>query len=529
MRKNIFILMAVAAMASVSCVKENNASPDQVVSGDQIVLNATVESGLESKTVLSEGSVLWNNADAIAVWNGTAVAEFVTNAENGSATATFVTTAAEYAPAETYQAVYPYAPSATFAGGKVTSTIPAVQAPYAGGFSNGTNVTVAEGTAENLQFKNVCGYIKFTVPAGMEDLTKVEFKANAGEALAGDVLITIADEPLAEVTANESDTVVMEGEFAAGQSYYIAVLPQTLTGGFTITMTQGETVKTMNTVKAFTVTRSKAKPVGELYDGTWNVVLEGTAVPEAAQLKLTQTLENENLFACLENLNAGNLNLRVLYENLYITTDGGSYTDGEKTAFTTSAQACDFAIAEAGLYRIVLNKETNELTIYSPETNPKNKTVIFKRTQGTAVDPCTVEVTRMWLYGSFNDDGNKPNDNFILQQSLADPRLFVYKGATLPRKKSPYATKFLATNHHNNEYAFGSGPDRDKWLTVEGLGLKTAPLYGGQGNNRYAWFNIPEGTNYVEVYIGDESTDENEHALSKVFEISGSYVIFDQR
>ena len=529
MKKNLFVLMAVAAMASVSCMKENGGSPESGVAAGQILLNATVESGVEAKTVLSDGNVLWNNSDAIAVWNGTAVAEFVTSAEDGSAAATFVTSVAGYEAAETYQALYPYASSASFAAGKVNSTVPLVQAPVAGGFSNGANVTVAEGTAENLEFKNICGYVKFTVPAGMSDLTKVELKANAGEALAGDVLITIAEEPVAEVTANGSDTVVMEGEFVAGQSYYFAVLPQTLTGGFTLTMTQGEAVKTMNTVKAFTVTRSKAKPIGELYDGTWNVVLEGTAVPEGAQLKLTQTLENENLFACLETLNAGNLNLRVLYENLYVTTAGGAYTDGGKTAFTTGAEACDFAIAEAGLYRIVLNKETNELTIYSPATNPKNKTVIFKRTQGTAVDPCTVEVTRMWLYGTFNDDGNKPNDNFILQQSLANPRLFVYKGATLPRKKSPYATKFLTTNHHNNEYAFGSGPDRDKWLTVEELGLKIAPLYGGQGNNRYAWFNIPEGTNYVEVYIGDESTDENEHALSKVFEISGSYVIFDQR
>ena len=43
-------------------------------------------------------------------------------------------------------------------------------------------------------------------------------------------------------------------------------------------------------------------------------------------------------------------------------------------------------------------------------------------------------------------------------------------------------------------------------------------------------FSLPDGViNYIEVYVGPESADESEYALSKVFEREGSYVLFDQR
>lgn len=526
MKKNLYFLMAVATMASVSCINEENGM-DQTPS-EAVTITATAENDADSKTSLSSGKVLWHNADAVTVWNGKEAGEFTTADPDGSETVRFVASSLEYESADEYLALYPHSESATFAEGKVTAQVKAVQEAYADGFAKGVNVAVAAGNDENLLFRNVCGYVKFTVPAGMTDLTKVEFEANGGEILAGNVNVTIADEPVAEVVSDGVSTVSLEGTFEAGKSYYIAVLPKTLESGFTMTLTRGEKTTEMSTTKPFTVTRSKAKPVGELYDGTWQIRLEGTAVPEGQTMKLTQTLENENLFACLETLNAGNLNLKVLYENVYVTTAGGAYTDGSETEFTTAAEACDFDIPSAGLYRIVLNKATGKLIIYSPETNPKNKTVVFKRTQSPAEDNCTVEVTNLWIYGEFNNDGNKPNENYIMHQSLANPRLFVYKGATLPNKNGA-KVKFLTTNHHNNEYAFGSSVAKNANVTVENFGVTTTPLYAGQGDNRYSRFVFPVGTNYVEVYIGDESTDESENALSKVYEVEGSYVIFDKR
>ena len=101
----------------------------------------------------------------------------------------------------------------------------------------------------------------------------------------------------------------------------------------------------------------------------------------------------------------------------------------------------------------------------------------------------------------------------------------MYKGEALKKDN----IKFCVTDHWNNEYAFGSGPERDKDLVVT-AGQTVSPIYGGQGNNRYAMFSLPDGViNYIEVYVGPESADESEYALSKVFEREGSYVLFDQR
>ena len=102
--------------------------------------------------------------------------------------------------------------------------------------------------------------------------------------------------------------------------------------------------------------------------------------------------------------------------------------------------------------------------------------------------------------------------------------MFVYKGEALQADK----IKFCATNHWNNEYAFGSGSTRDMQADVTSA-RSISRLYGGQGDNRYAWFNMPEGTNYIEVYIGSEQYDESENALSKWWAFEDSYVIFDQR
>lgn len=525
MKKNLYFLMAVATMASVSCINEENGM-DQTPS-EAVTITATAENDADSKTSLSSGKVLWHNADAVTVWNGKGAGEFTTADPDGSETVRFVASSLEYESADEYLALYPHSESATFAEGKVTAQVKAVQEAYADGFAKGVNVAVAAGNDENLLFRNVCGYVKFTVPAGMTDLTKVEFEANGGEILAGNVNVTIADEPVAEVVSDGVSTVSLEGTFEAAKSYYIAVLPKTLESGFTMTLTRGEKTTEMSTTKPFTVTRSKAKPVGELYDGTWQIRLEGTAVPEGQTMKLTQTLENENLFACLETLNAGKLNLKVLYENVYVTTAGGAYTDGSETEFTTAAEACDFDIPSAGLYRIVLNKATGKLIIYSPETNPQNKTVSYNNT-AQSINPYTQEVTSLWMYGTFNgsvqDGDNCPlgqarcqfDCKYRLTQSLANPYLFVYYNADkeLPRFEKVFQSwdnvkyvggvNFYVSNIQNNVWAYGSTADAKRSQKTGAVECVLAQQYdavAGQSDNRYALFLIPDGANYVEVDI----------------------------
>ena len=265
------------------------------------------------------------------------------------------------------------------------------------------------------------------------------------------------------------------------------------------------------------------------------IFMSGSAAG-AAEIEVTQTLENESLYAWRGTLSAGTLSFPIEFggeRNLTMVPNSNDhgFNDGQANPFTTvnssAAGSRYWEIPEEGIYRIVIDTDARTVTIYSAATDLKPMTVSFKRTQAPAEDPCTVQVETLYIFG---DDvyytGSQPKgDPYILTQSLANPRLFVYKGEALKKDN----IKFCVTDHWNNEYAFGSGPDRDKDLAVT-AGQTVSPIYGGQGNNRYAMFSLPDGViNYIEVYVGPESADESDYALSKVFERAGSYVIFDQR
>lgn len=262
--------------------------------------------------------------------------------------------------------------------------------------------------------------------------------------------------------------------------------------------------------------------------------LAGTAVGDG-QVEIAQTLENENLYAWRGELQAGTLYLPLTYEGTQEMSivpvsagdtdihDGAQQTFAQIATATAAGGRC-WEIPEAGTYRIVVNKEDKTITIYSAATDLKNKTIIFKRTQGEANDNYTCEIEQLWIFGSNHYyNGSRPSD-VVLTQSLANPRLFVYKGEALQADQ----IKFCATDNWNNEYAFGSGDVRDMKADVT-FGQKYQPIYGGQGNNRYAWFNMPDGTNYIEVYIGSEQYDESGNALSQCWGFEDSYVIFDQK
>lgn len=306
--KKIVFVAAFAALAFAGCQKEVSFETPQT---NDIVLTAISDNYPESKTVLDGAKVFWNNGDCIAVYNGSAVAEFSTAAADKSATADFTTNNAEFAAAENYLAVYPYSDGLAFADGKVTVTVPASQTATSGGFDPKANVAVASGAADALQFKNVCSYLKFTVPANMTDLSKVVLSAKGGEALAGSVKADCANASF-DVVGEGASSATLQGNFEAGKSYYIAVLPGTLSQGFTLTMTRSGETSTMTTKTSFTFTRSRSANIGELYDGTWRVALEGCNVP--AGTVMVNTGDGYCVFN--GNLSAGKLEMRVLYENI---------------------------------------------------------------------------------------------------------------------------------------------------------------------------------------------------------------------
>ena len=520
MRKSIYAFAALLAIAA-ACSKE---VPEAPVYGEDVNPEAPVfKAGLETKAELhiedaTTAKVWWKSGDALTIWNGSQTAAYSTT-DNG-ASATF-TTSDEFDAAASYVAVYPADASAVFSAGSVTTTLPAAQTATAGTFDPAASLAVATSSSTSLSFSNLVTYVQFTVPSGMDDLNSVTFKGNAGEKVAGDVSIDTATPAL---TATGSEEVTLSGSFTEGKTYYIAVAPQRYASGYTLVIDRTSDTYEMKSTKDVTFVRSNSRNIGELISAGMGIVLGGSAAATSATLK--QTLENENVYAGVVDLVAGQLTLTTNFSNQAIApATGNTFSDGAATAVEYSAPAADkyFTIASDGKYRIIFNKSTKTVTIQSPATFVANKEVSYNNTVA-GINPFVQEVTELWMWGGFNGNAHDSDlkvgfeRQYTLKQSAANPYLFVYYGAKLPRKSGNYNSKnqdtgetsgaawltFLVSSIENNVYAYGStaAAVRNSYTGTVAPALgESSTIVGGQGDNRYAYFVIPEGANYVEVDI----------------------------
>lgn len=266
-------------------------------------------------------------------------------------------------------------------------------------------------------------------------------------------------------------------------------------------------------------------PAGSIVEAD-NILIDGTAI--GGETNMIQTLEDENCYAFLGTLSPGTLYLPLVqdgdtfYSIVPEEDDGNELKDGVTVSFvqeqtTTAINSRHWIIPKEDTYRVVVNLENKEITIYSSETDLKpmiktwNNTVIGQ-------NPYSEAVTKLWMYGSFNNfdsDGNGFtgfNDKNMLQPSLANPNIFVYHGDVLPRtsRTDDYgvtvtgALNFKVSNIHNNVYAFGSTADAVRGQYngyVQPKPGETVQMTEGQGHNRYAFFEIPENTNLIIVDI----------------------------
>lgn len=266
------------------------------------------------------------------------------------------------------------------------------------------------------------------------------------------------------------------------------------------------------------------------------IFLAGTAV-DGDQIEVAQTLENEAVYAWRGELKAGKLYIPLTYNDAQEMSivpqeaDDHDIADGTLAQFalaqTTKTNQRYWTIPAAGTYRIVINVEEKNITIYSAATDMPNKTVSYNNTT-IGKNPYSQEVVKLWMWGSFNsfahDTGQAENvddqakniadgfqEKYTLKQSLANPNIFVYKGAILPRETAAIggdtpkgAVKFCVSNHNNNVYAYGSTADakrNDHNGFIEVTNSSPLGLVAGQGDNRYAFFLLPENCNFVVVDI----------------------------
>lgn len=264
------------------------------------------------------------------------------------------------------------------------------------------------------------------------------------------------------------------------------------------------------------------------------IYLAGTAVSGDEEVEVAQMLENASVYAFRGELKAGTLYLPLLYdektEMSFVPASGNDIHDGEASAYmqvtTSSAVSANryWTIPADGIYRIVVDLTAKTITFRSAATDLKNTVVSFNKTytdDGTpTANPYEMEVTQLWMYGTFNNYAKDTDKGYFtgfqeaysLRQSLANPNVFVYKGQVLPRQSGKDdigeshtgSVNFKVAPWHNNVFCYGSTAEAkrsEKTGYIEAVLGQSQELVAGQGDNRYAYFIIPEGCNYVEVDI----------------------------
>lgn len=267
MKKNLFMVAAVALMALTACTKENvneggaqapeMPAPSYYVeftaeaANDDATATPSAPSSAQSKTTFDEDAkkTLWEMNDAISV-NGMKFQ--TTELADGGLSARFVNTE-ELGAAFTkpYVAVSPYQAGHVVDGTTVSGiSLKASQTATSASFESNAVVAMAYNADNNvLSFKNVCSIVKFKL--GTADVKEVTITSNNGESLAGTIKVDYNNgEPKIIEVADGTAEVKLSGNFTTTDTYYVAVLASGLENGITISL-DGAVAKTVANVLEF--------------------------------------------------------------------------------------------------------------------------------------------------------------------------------------------------------------------------------------------------------------------------------------
>ena len=197
--------------------------------------------------------------------------------------------------------VYPYnvAYMIDVTDGCVEASLPAVQSYKEGSYGAEGNIMVAESDYRQIILKSVVGWLRVELTGEGESVKSITLRGNAGEQVAGDILVNAADAScilasegaaaednsevagnlmleesiLTEITLNCGSSVMLGSE---AKSFYIALLPQTFEQGITIEVKCGNgTSTTKSTADKLVVERNHIVPMASFkYDGVLPEVYE---------------------------------------------------------------------------------------------------------------------------------------------------------------------------------------------------------------------------------------------------------------
>ena len=267
MKKYILIIaVAIASLFAYSCTSgsiDREEAPVPAVKLVPLVLN----SGVSVKTSLnSDGTVSWSDKDQIAVIDCiNEVRPFSSSISEDRTSATFKGNVAD--GTEQFYAVYPFGSVTAADKSSISVTLPASQNPTPGTFENNLNISVASGSkspgveeVNGVKFNNLCGLLKFTMPAELGEIDEVKFIAN--RPIAGELIIS--KETMSLLSAGDVNTVSMAGTFAANSTFYFVITPGEISGFSVSVTTSNGVILTKSSENKIQISAGKIKNLGTI-------------------------------------------------------------------------------------------------------------------------------------------------------------------------------------------------------------------------------------------------------------------------
>lgn len=275
------LLFALAAVSSCQRFDE----PISAVPGE---FRATTEQPSTKTSLGEDWSVLWQDSDSIAVFEGnTALSCYKVTKGAGTPSAIFsvVSSSTHGSPLQSNVAVYPYDDNMTIStDGTVMLTIPSAQKYKDGGFASGTNLMVAstpDVEGKSFAFKNVLSIVRVNL-TGSDVIRTLEFSGNNNEPVCGKATIkpVFGEEPALSFSSGAGTKLTLDcGEGVQLSSseptcFYLEVPAMEYLKGFKVVATAANGKSMTMTVSEKTVLkRSKVKTAsatgfkGEFNDG----------------------------------------------------------------------------------------------------------------------------------------------------------------------------------------------------------------------------------------------------------------------
>ena len=311
--KKAFVYSLLAALAITGC----QAELEEITQESSKVFTAIIDGdfGKDTKTFLDgSGNVLWKQYDQVSIFAGSTINEQyqVSDDSDGKTSATLnkVSGGSFVAGSEIDNnvAFYPYASTAelTKSGDNYVISgieLPAAQTYAAGSFGNGAfPMAAVTNTTEdmNLKFKNVLGGLKLQLK-GAATITSITVTGNNNEILCGDgeVASTYGEVPSITLSDASAKTVILDCgagvtlDAETATPFIIALPPMTMTGGFTVVVTDSESKQMeIKTTKPQTILRSnllkmpavnyvgEVKPFSITSNGTTSVSINKSGTPD---------------------------------------------------------------------------------------------------------------------------------------------------------------------------------------------------------------------------------------------------------